>query len=488
MIFINPDTNRAKKLGFFARYVPVSIPMGIGALAGYLLSRGKTVKILHDNITPLTDDMIAESVQDITRPYIFGISCVTAGIGRAYELSGRIKAMYPDCKIILGGIHPTVLPEEALATGNVDIVVRGEGDETLDQLYDAIKGGRDFTRIQGISFRGKEGRFVHNPAAPLVDLNSFPPFPYHLFEKHADKYELGFIMTSRGCPYNCIFCSQRVISGRQYRYLSLERVVEELDLLIHRYHQTHITFFDDNFVVNRERTKKLCQMIHDKGFHEKASFDCQTRGDAIDDEIIHYFKLANITSVGIGLETASERLITLLKKGETVKDNVAGVKRLKAAGFKVAGTFILGLPTETREERWQAYRLANELDLDYVRFNNPTPYPGTELYEIGKKEGGLHIEENWTNLNAVATLVGGPKLKTPLAYVPTTTTEKELRRDLLRINILYSIHPKRVLRILTGGGAPGGWLIFAKRWYLKPKEWYYLARFSLRVLDALLRS
>ena len=488
MILINPDFNRAKKLGFFARYVPQSVPMGLGALASYLTQQGKKVKLIHDNIIPITYESLDEHVKGFEKPYIFGITCVTAGIGRAYELCKMIKQKYPDAKTILGGIHPTVLPEEALNTGYVDIVVRREAEETMDALYDAIKTRKDYSAILGISFRDANGKIVHNENAPLPDLDSFPPFPYHLFENYRDKYSLGFIMSSRGCPYNCIFCSQRAISGGKYRNIPMERVLGEIDLLINKYNEPHITFFDDNFVVDRIRAKKLCVEIHERGYDKKATFDCQTRGDAIDDDIIEHLKMANFISVGIGLETATERLLTMLKKGEMVQDNIDGVRKLKAAGFSVSGTFILGLPTETREERWANYKLANKLDLNFVRFNNPTPYPGTELYEIAKRENRLKIEENWSNLNAVATLVGGPTLKTPLAYVPTTTTEEELRRDLLRINILFSIHPKRILKLLSGGLAPGGWLVFEKRWYLKPKEWYYLAWFSWKVLISLIKS
>jgi radical SAM superfamily enzyme YgiQ (UPF0313 family) len=462
--------------------------MGIGALAGYLLQQKKTVKILDEHITPVTDGVLDDYVADLSHPYIFGISCLSAGIGRGYELSKMIKTKYPNSKVILGGIHPTVLPEEALETGYVDIVVRREGEEILNLLYDAIKRGDDYSQIQGISFRDGNGHIIHNPPAKLPSINSLPSFPYHLFTKYPGKYDLGFIMSSRGCPYNCIFCSQRSVSGQSYRYTTPEKVIEELDFLINEYQQTHISFFDDNFVVNRERTKRLCKLIHDNGFNKKATFDCQTRGDAIDNDILSYLKRANFTAIDIGLETASERLMTLLNKGETVKQNIEAVKLLQAFGFRVSGTFILGLPTETKEERWQALRLAKELQLDHVRFNNATPYPGTRLYELAKEENRLNIAKDWGNLNACGTLVAGPFNTTKLAYVPRTTTEKELTKDILRINLFFSLSPKRVFRILFGGGTPHGWLLFPKKWYFSPKECYYLAQFGFNVLASLFKS
>ena len=487
MILINPYYDRAKKLGIFARYVPLSVPMGIGALAGYLLQQGKQVKILDEHLALITAEVLDDCIRDISEPYIFGISCVSAGIGRGYALAKIIKTKYPDSKVIMGGIHPTVLPQEALETGFVDIVVRGEGEEILSALYDMIKSGRDYSCLEGISFKDSTTRIVHNPLAKLPDINLLPPFPYDLFAKHPGKYDLGFIVSSRGCPYNCIFCSQRAISRRFYRCIAPEKVVEELDLLINKYHQTRVDFSDDNFLGNKERVKRLCELMRDNNLHEKATFGCQTRGDSIDSDILSYLKAANFTAIDIGFETASERLMALLNKGEKVQDNIKAAKLLQAFGFQISTAFILGLPTETREERWQAYRLAKELKLNYVRFNNATPYPGTRLYEIAKEENGLNIEENWSNLNACGTLIDGPFSKTKLAYVPATTTERELRKDILRINLFFSLNPRRVFGLLFRGGAPG-WMVFPKRWYFSPKEWYCLAKLGFNVAAAFLSS
>ncbi|MBU2568149.1 MAG: B12-binding domain-containing radical SAM protein, partial [Elusimicrobia bacterium] len=289
MILINPQV---QKLGKFARYVPMYVPIGLGSLAGYLISQNRKVGIIDENITPINSGLIDEYSRDTVAPYIFGVSCLTAGISRAYELAKMLKEKYPDSKIILGGIHPTVLSEEALKTGHVDIVVRREGEETLNLLYESIKRKEDYSKIQGISFNDGHGNLIHNPDARLPAMDSLPPFPYHLFEKHLGKYNFGFIATSRGCPYNCIFCSQRCISGRTYRYINPEKVIELLDLLINKYKQKYILFVDDDFTVNKNRTKKLCTLMHKNKFYLKAKFDCQTRGDSINPEILEYLKMA----------------------------------------------------------------------------------------------------------------------------------------------------------------------------------------------------
>lgn len=483
MILINPQFNRIRKLGIFSRYVPSSLPIGIGILASYLLAKDKKIKILDDQIIPVTAEVLAEYVKDLSTPYLFGISCFTAGIGRGYQIAQLIKRQYPSSYVIMGGIHPTVLPQEVLRSGYVDIVVRREGEETLVSLYDALKNRRDFTQILGISYKDKSNKIIHNPDAPLFpNLDLLPLFPYYLFESHLDKYNLGFIVSSRGCPYDCIFCSQRQISGRWYRAASPKKVIGELDLLINKYKQKDISFFDDNFVVNPERTKELCNLMYENGFYKKAVFSCQTRGDAINEEILGYLKKAGFTTVGFGLETGSERLMKLINKGETVQQNIDAVKLAKKHGFIIISSIILGLPTETKEDRRLTYQLAKNLDVDVTKFNNATPYPGTKLYELALQEGNLNPGENWDNLSACGTFVEGPFSKAPLAYCPTTTTEDELRKDILKANFFFWLAPKRVFRILRKGSVPGGWLVLPQKWYLKPKEWYYMFRLMIRII------
>lgn len=468
--------------------MPISLPISLGTLAGNLLSRGKQAKILDDQIATINEQILDESVKGLSRPYIFGLSCFTAGIGRGYEISKLIKGLYPDSYVVMGGIHPTVMPDEVLGHNEINIVVRREADETIIALYEALKQGQDYKKMAGISFRDENNNIVHNPDAPvLADLDSLPSYPYYLFEKYIDKYNLGFILSSRGCPYNCIFCSQLRISGRNYRATSPERVMEELDVLINKYKQIDISFFDDNFVVNRERTKKVCDLIYENGFHKKAIFSCQTRGDAIDEEILHYLKKANFQAVSFGLETGSDRLMKLINKNETVADNVRAIKLVKKFGLKAGGSFIFGLSTETRKDRKLGMKLANDLDLDHARFNNATPYPGTELYNIALREGRLNVGKNWDNLSAVGTFVEGPFNQVPLAYCPETSTEKELRQDILRANFFFWLRPKMIFRLMRERTVSGGWFYLPPKWYFNPKEWYSLVRLGARVMLSFLK-
>ncbi|MDD5116727.1 MAG: radical SAM protein [Candidatus Omnitrophica bacterium] len=481
MILINP---KSTKFGIFQRYVPLSVPIGLGYLAAYLLMNGRKAEVVDEHIDPLSRQLVNSLLENLSPPYIFGISTLTACAQRSYEIAGRIKDWYPDSIIILGGIHPTVLPEEALGNTAVDFVVRGEGEEILLELYDAIKNRKDHSRIKGLSYKNGS-KLIHNPPAELPVLEDFPPFPYHLFEKGLGKYNFSFISSSRGCPYDCIFCSQRSISGKRFRYVPESVVLDQIELLVNKYEQGHINFVDDNFTADKQRVIRLCRGIREKGLQKKASFDCQTRADAVDDELLISLKSSGFRMINYGLETASERLMVLLNKKETVAENIAAVKLTKKYGFGVSGTFIFGLPTETREERWKAYKLAKELDLDYVRFNNPTPYPGTKLYEIAKSEGRLFVEEGWANLNACASLVQDSLAESRLPYLPQGCEENELKRDIIRANLFFSLRPMKVFKLLVKRIGPAGWFYLPPRWYLNPEEWWGLVKLGSSLLRSL---
>jgi len=477
MILINPASTG--RMGMISRYSIVSLPIGVGTLAGYLLSKGKQVKIIDELINPVDRFLsdIDTNLASLNKPYIFGISCLTINIGRAFQMAKLLKAKYPDSKVIMGGIHATALPEEALTAGNADIVVRGEGEETLLLLYDAIKSGQSYRDIGGISFI-ENNNIKHNPSRPLQNLDILPLFPYNLFD--ADKYNLDFVMTSRGCPFNCIFCSQRLISGRRYRFRALEVVIEELGILINKYNQRSISFVDDDFLVDKKRVKLLCELIVKNKFNLKANFGCQTRADNVKEDILVYLKNAGFTFVGLGIEAGSERLMKIIQKGETLRANLEAVKLLKRKGFYVYGFFIFGLPSETSEERLNAYLLAKRLRLYYAKFNNAVPYPGTYFFEIAKKEGTLNISRNWENFNSVGSVVDGIFSKSKLPYIPSSTTERELRRDIVRANLYFYLTNFSLLFSPKKGNP--GWFLLPPKWYFSPREYYYLIKLILKVI------
>lgn len=469
------------RMGMISRYSAVTLPISVGILAGYLLSKNKEVKVVDELIAPFDKSLsdIKDYLRKMEKPYIFGISCLTINMDRAIRIAKYIKDCYLDSKVIFGGIHPTVLPEESLGTQAVDIVIRGEGEETLFLLCDAIENYKSYFDIAGISFR--EGPNIkHNLDRPLVDeLDNISFFPYELFDN--SKYNLGFTITSRGCPYSCIFCSQRYVSGRRYRVRSNENVIEEIGLLVNKYHQENISFLDDDFLFSKERVKTLCKLIVQNKFHIKTSFACQTRAKHIDMEILSYLKEAGFTDIGIGFETGSEKLMHLINKSETVKDNIESVRLLHKMGFNSSAFFIFGLPSETSKERLKTYLLSKDLKIKYAKFNNLVPYPGTKLFEIAREEGTLNIEENWKNFNSVGGVVEGLFTKFKMPFIPKENTEIGLRKDLVRANLYFYMSRLSFVLSLLRRENPG-WFTIKKSWYLKPKECFYIIKLGIQVL------
>ncbi|MEK7078711.1 MAG: radical SAM protein [Patescibacteria group bacterium] len=453
MLLINSSSKDTLKI--FQSFFPVTVPMGVGCLIAAAEKEGIKISFIDEQVE---GDMLSEvrnKVACMEKPYIFGFSVVTAGLKSSLVLSRELKRLYPGSVVVFGGVHPTAMPDEVLSYGHIDIVVRGEGEEAIVEIYKCIKAGEDFSHIGNISYR-RDGEVVHNKKDFLLyDIDSYPPFPYHIFSP--DKYDLGFVMSSRGCPYKCIFCSNRVTTALKYRYSSTEAIVNVLDLLHHQYGKTHIGFLDDNFLVNKDRVYKLVDDIRKKGWHKKMTFSFQARGDNVDPSILKALYDTGFNSIFFGLETASEKIMKTIKKGETVAQCISAVEMAKKIGFQVSATFIYGLPGDTHEDRMDCVKLSKKLKLDMVRFNNATPYPGTELYEIAKIENRLNIQGVYENFVSVSTFIENPLRPIPFTYIPVGNTEAQIRRDLLFSYFSFYLDIEKIKSIFARPDKNLGW-------------------------------
>ena len=432
MLLINPTISIKSQNKLLSNYLYSSFPTGIGYLTCYLRKyNDANITIFDENINQLTEQKLNEALNQINLPRIVGISCLTLTVKRGMELANKIKHIAPDITIIVGGIHPTVMPEECLLETGVDVVVRGEGEATISELYDLIKVGKSYSEVEGISFT-LDGKMVHNKPRDLLDnLDMIPEFPYDLFEKDIDKYkDFGTILTSRGCPYPCIFCSQRAITGGKYRCFSTERILKEIGLLVNKYNQKKIWFIEDNMGVNKKRLFDLVDGIISFGYDQKAEFIAELRADSIDYDLIVKLKKANFTMFVIGAETGSEKLMKVINKKETVKQNNEAVLLAAKHGIKVSAAYIFGLPTETRGERKLTFKLSKKLPYDNVRFNIAIPYPGTALYKLACAEERLNVLDGWENFNVQYYLMGDI-----IPYYPKDTNKYLLIYDTLMANL-----------------------------------------------------
>lgn len=477
MLYINPSVDPKTQPVVFKPFLNTSFPSAIGYLAGHLRAKCGDKPVIHDEqISWLTKKILREKMREVEGPKLAGLTCLTGMAKRTYELTKWIKEIDPEFCVLLGGVHATALPEEALTVGNADIVVKGEGEETLREIYSAVQQGKGIDDVIGIAFKRENGEIVNNCGRPLVPLAQITPFPFDLFEEHIDYYkDFGTIMSSRGCPYDCSFCSQRLVSGRKFRFLSNERVVGEIKLLVDKYHQRKIFFVDDVFTVNKKRCMSLLQAIIDSGYHKKiGGFVVESRGSELDRELLEKMKEANVISIAMGMETGSERMMLALGKGATVKCYVDAIKLAHEVGIGTDASLIFGLPTETAEERKMTANLVRMIPLDGARFNCAIPYPSTRFFNIAVKEGRLNKKEDWVNFSNQHYMTAPD-----LPYTPIGTTKTELVYDTFMANLRFSLRPKVIREILFSLSSGGTVFSVKQGWYKKPKMLISLAKLGL---------
>lgn len=481
MLFINPATEKFG--GFISRYVPVGIPVALGCLAAYLERENIHCRVLNEELVDITPSVLREYLDGMEKPYVIGIHCLTAHVGRAYQIARMCKAQFPDSVVVLGGLHVTALPEEALNTGVVDWVVRGEGEEIMLELYRAIRGDGDPERLLGVSYR--RGDTVHNnPEAPLLpSVDDIPTFPYHLFEH--PKYDMGFLMTSRGCPYRCSYCSQRLLTGTTYRYRSAAKIADDLELLVDRYKQKAVAFYDDNFCLKASRVHELCDLLVARGLNSRVALSVQTRADNVllhgGEDLIRHMRVAGFNHMGFGLETGAQRLADLMRKDETVACHLEAAALCQKHGMDVSFFMIFGLPTETAADRLTGFQIVKQAKLVATKYNNMIPYPGTPLWNEVKDSDRVVVTKDWANFNSVLAMTTSIFSKIPLPYVPETCSEWELKRDIIKYNLKSFVNWKSIAAVL--GHTKGlGWFMLPRLWYLKPRELFEMSKIGLHVV------
>lgn len=364
---------------------------------------------------------------DVLSSDLVGISTTTSTAPEAYRIARRVREA--GIPVVVGGSHVTFVPDEALQ--HADFCVRGEGEHTFPELIDALESGSGLDSIKGLSYRvGDEIR--HNADRGRVsDLDSLP-FPDLSLIKGNEKIGICPVLTSRGCPYDCSFCSVTGMFGRACRYRSPESVVEELLTL----EQKMIFFYDDNFAADPRRTKTLLELMMSKGLTKPWS--AQIRADAVHDrELIKLFQKSKCWVVYVGFESASEATLKEYNKHETVEEMAEAVRVLHEHGILVHGMFVLGAESDTKQSIRQTADFAMRHQIDTVQFMALTPLPGTAYYHELAQQDRL-LTRDWQ-------LYDGHHV----VYQPHEMSPYELQREAFRaMKRFYSL--RECVRMLVG--------------------------------------
>ncbi len=360
-------------------------PIGLALIAAILEKEGYTVKLIDANALELQPEDVATMVADTD---IVGITAMTPTIGTALNIAHYVKQANPKIKTIMGGAHPTLLPGETFsASPAIDIIIRGEGDATIIDLLHALEEKQPLDSVAGISYRS-DNQVIHTADRTSgVDIDSLPFPAYHLLPRqkyrphppHGMAMPFAAMVTSRGCPYRCAYCSKPVF-GSQFRAQSPARVAEEMAYLKDRFGVKEIAFYDDSFTLDKKRVFAIAETIIEKGL--KIAWTCETRVNLVDRELLKYMKEAGCYAVAYGIESASPEIIKTLQKDITLEQVNDAVRDSREAGLQVIGYFMLGSPGETPETIRQTVDFSKELKVDFAQFSVTTPFPGTELYDI----------------------------------------------------------------------------------------------------------
>jgi len=447
LLLILPYFAERRHYGAMSKVAPSLLPVSLVYLAGYMEKMGYPVRIFDGQVDTMNPDTIRQAVASF-EPDVVGITCMTPMVTETHMVARIVKSRKNPPLVVVGGIHPSILPEDIIADPNIDVIVRGEGEHTFHELLEAWPDG-DLDTIRGLTFR-RDTETIHTPDRPLLDdLDSLPMPARHLvnYEGYHQVPDAVFaeplreILTSRGCPFQCIFCSARFISGYKYRYHSPERVLDEVDLLVNKYGARQIAVLDDNFVVDRTRTVEICEGLLRRGYHKKVVWTTAARADQVDYELMKLMKEAGFQLVSFGVETGSPRLLKMIKKGETMDQIARAVEDAHRARLKVRGTLILGLPGETREESLATIKWAKSLRLDFAKFSLATPYPGTVLFDIAVRQGMK--TDDWSHFSSMAGFADYDPV-----FVPEGRDAAEMARLQKQAMREFYLRPRQILNLL----------------------------------------
>ncbi len=332
------------------------------------------------------------------QPDIVGITSVTATFNSALKVAQNTKQTYPKALVVLGGPHVTISDDQFLLQHpEVDVVVKGEGEQTIVDLARYVAGTKNLNDVGGIAFSSK-GRVTHTAIRPCIQNLDDLPYPaYHYFPliKYRIFKKIGVpILTSRGCGSNCSFCLVPQIAGNNFRARSPASVLNELQTVKERYHVDFVTFNDEIFTYDKQRVLDICSGIKQRKI--KVPWDCQTRVDLISKELLNSMKEANCQSINFGVESANQGILNAMGKGTTVQQNAAAVRMAKEAGLSVTVSLVLGYPGETDQTIHQTIDFIKRTEPDDLYLFLATPFPNTKLGDV-VNDLGWKMSQDWNS-------------------------------------------------------------------------------------------
>ena len=383
-----------------------SPPLGLAYLASALEAAGAEVRVLDYVVFPFDENQLDQTLNSFN-PHLVGATAVTMTVGNALNVLEAVKKISPRLPTVMGGPHVTFAASEALAQHpELDIVVLGEGEQTIVELVQAIVNGNGLESVRGIAYR-RDNKIHVTPSRPIIqDLDSLPQPARHLLplgRYRALRMPIS-LTTSRGCPFKCIFCVGRKMVGAKVRYRNPGLVVDEMQSLAQMgFHQINLA--DDLFTANKSHCLAVCDEINARQLNMKwTSF---ARVDTVSLDLLRQMRSAGCSAVSFGIESGDPAILKSIKKGITLKQVTAAVEMCNQAGIAPYASFILGLPGETEVSIQQTLRFGKKLKKMGLMFGFHllAPFPGTEIRERHMAYGLRILSQDWSDYHANRAIV-----------------------------------------------------------------------------------
>ncbi len=422
-------------------------PLGLAYIASYLREYGS----FNDIIIVDKEDPIKRIKKE--KPDVVGVSAVTEEFGRAMEVSSRIKEVF-DVPVLIGGVHISLLPHTLPKAFDIGII--GEGEKTMLELVQLFEkyGGfpiEKINSIDGLAYHNGSAIKITKERSQIEPLDSIP-YPardllkmkeYYLQPRRlpgfSEKVSIGtHIITTRGCPYKCSFCSSSAF-WKKLRLHSAEYVVGEIKEVIEKYKVDVISLYDDLFIASKKRLQEVVELIKNEGINEKVEFATWGRANLINDDVCRLLKQMNVRAVSFGFESNSERVLKYLK-GESVTpaDNERAVQICRKYGLTVSGSFIIGNPHEKKEDIEKTFDFIKKYVEHDVKVYTMVPLPGTIVWEEAKKQG--IVSENTDSWNDFDVSI---KEEQKIYFTPEDMTEEEFKNKLTEIRNFITENEKK---------------------------------------------
>lgn len=448
-------------MNFLLVYPPYSYPkkappIGLGYIAAVLEQEGHVVKILDMSVMGIDNSDLINEIKD-TKPGVVGISFMTNQYNNAISIAEAAKAASDATTVIAGGPHASALPLEVANEKSVDIVVIGEGERTIIEVINKLENKESLEGVKGIAFKNGDIIAINERRELIEDLDSLPFPAWHLLPLDcytipstggSSTKQVFALLSSRGCPNNCIFCDSHTVFGRRFRWRSANNIISEIKYLSEDFGAKQFDFVDDTLTVNRKRAMEICsQFIANK---LNITWMCNARVNTVNMEMLEEMKKAGCARIEFGVESCDQSVLNIMKKGITLKQIENAHRMAKEAGLSI-GTFIMvGNLGEDSNSIKRTEECLKKLDTDDIYISIATPFPGTELYNIAKRNGWLRTE-NWSEYVTAPTYYED--------YEPLMETDKMAPQQI--IDNFFYLHSRFVVKKFSTR--------YGKRFLLNPR-------------------